>query len=350
MKKFVASILAAAMALTMVACGGSPSSSAPAADSTSTSSAAPADSTPAESTPAESASSEAAAPTAKTITKIGVSINATSNENNRAMFEAAQAEIKAHGYECVATNADGVLSKQAQDIENLISQGCDAIILINADKDVTGTLVQQARDAGIIVATYAGGFIQGNDLHFELNNFKISSEMFMILAAEMGFKGNIIQCYDPTSGACRMRYNAQEAILAEYTDIVTVNEFATIYPGTVADTATKTEAALLANPEVNAIWGVEDLVSLGALQACEALGRDDVIMIGIDGEPDVLAHIANGAKQIKATAIGDNEQGMRECVESIEKLANGEAVSLFQEIPYVVITPENVNDYYTPAQ
>jgi len=284
----------------------------------------------------------------KAITKIGVSINATSNENNRAMFEYAQAEIKSHGYECVATNADGVISKQAQDIENLITQGCDALILINADKDSTTTLVQQAKDAGIIVVTYAGGFIKGNDMHFELNNFKIGAEMFMILAAEMGFEGNIIQCYDPTSGACRMRRNAQDAILKEYNAIVTVNEFATIYPGTVADTATKTEAALMANPEVDALWGVEDLVALGALQACEALGRDDVIMVGIDGEQDILKHIYEGAKQVKATAIGDNASGMAQCVESIEKFASGEEVSLYQEIPYTVVTPANVADYYTP--
>ncbi len=345
MKKVLAVLLAATMACSLAACGGG--QSAPATTAAETAAKTEAAGTTAEAT--EAAKEEAPVPAEqKKISKIGVSINATSNENNRAMFEFAQEKIKAHGYECVATNADGVISKQAQDIENLITQGCDALILINADKDSTSTLVQQAKDAGIIVVTYAGGFIKGTDMHYELNNFKISSEMFMILAAEMGFEGNIFQCYDPTSGACRMRRNAQDAILKEYSAIKTVNDFVTIYPGTVADTATKAEAALLANPEVNAIWGVEDLVALGCLQACEALGRDDVIMVGIDGEQDVLKHIYEGAKQIKATAIGDNESAMEDCVENIEKFANGEVVELYQEIPYTVITPANVADYYTP--
>lgn len=349
MKKILVTFLAAATALSMTACGGNSGSTPQNTTPAETTSAAAKD-TSAEPAATEGAPEQTAAAPAekKTISKIGVSINATSNENNRAMFEYAQEAIKSHGYECVATNADGVISKQAQDIENLITQGCDALILINADKDSTSTLVQQAKDAGIIVVTYAGGFIKGNDIHFELNNFKISSDMFMLLAAEMGFEGNIIQCYDPTSGACRMRRNAQDAILKEYSAIQTVNEFVTIYPGTVADTATKAEAALLANPEVDAIWGVEDLVALGCLQACEALGRDDVIMVGIDGEQDILKHIYEGAKQVKGTAIGDNKGGMNSCVESIERFANGEEVALFQEIPYVVITPANVADYYTP--
>lgn len=286
--------------------------------------------------------------TTKTIKKIGVSINATSNENNRTMFENAQEQIKARGYECVATNADGVIAKEAQDIENLINQGCDALILINADKDSVSTLVEQAKEEGIIVVSYAGGYITGVDIDCELNNFKIASEVFMILAAEMGFEGKIIQCYDPTSGACRMRRNAQDAILKEYSAFETVNDFATIYPGTVADTATKAEAALLANPEATAVWGVEDLVALGVLQACEALGRDDVIMVGIDGEQDILKHIYDGAKQVKATAIGDNAAGMTKALDCIEALARGEAVDLYQEIPYVVVTPANIADYYQP--
>lgn len=348
MKKLLTVLLTTAIVSSLAACGQSstgttqgtlPSASAAATDNTSSENGNPDESY---------AKSETVTAEAKKISKIGVSINATSNENNRAMFELAQQEIEAHGYECIATNADGVISKQAQDIENLITQGCDALILINADKDSTTTLVQQAKDAGIIVVTYAGGFIKGTDMHYELNNFKVSSEMFMILAAEMGFEGNIIQCYDPTSGACRMRRNAQDAILKEYSAITTVNEFATIYPGTVADTATKPEAALLANPEADAIWGVEDLVALGALQACEALGRDDVIMVGIDGEQDVLKHIYEGAKQIKATAIGDNATGMAGCVDNIEKFAAGEDVALYQEIPYTVITTANIADYYPP--
>lgn len=256
MKKILVTLLAAATALSITACSGN-SGTAPQSTGAAESTAATEKDKAADDTTAAQAPDQTTPAPAekKTISKIGVSINATSNENNRAMFEYAQEAIKSHGYECVATNADGVISKQAQDIENLITQGCDALILINADKDSTTTLVQQAKDAGIIVVTYAGGFIKGNDIHYELNNFKISSDMFMLLAAEMGFEGNIIQCYDPTSGACRMRRNAQDAILKEYSAIQTVNEFVTIYPGTVADTATKAEAALLANPEVDAIWG-----------------------------------------------------------------------------------------------
>lgn len=288
MKKILVTLLAAATALSITACSGN-SGTAPQSTGAAESTAATEKDKAADDTTAAQAPDQTTPAPAekKTISKIGVSINATSNENNRAMFEYAQEAIKSHGYECVATNADGVISKQAQDIENLITQGCDALILINADKDSTTTLVQQAKDAGIIVVTYAGGFIKGN-------------------------------------------------------------EFVTIYPGTVADTATKAEAALLANPEVDAIWGVEDLVALGCLQACEALGRDDVIMVGIDGEQDILKHIYEGAKQVKGTAIGDNAGGMASCVESIERFANGEEVALFQEIPYVVVTQENIADYYTP--
>lgn len=61
-----------------------------------------------------------------------------------------------------------------------------------------------------------------------------------------------------------------------------MNEFATIYPELWLILLLKTEAALLANPEADAIWELK-IWLLGALQACEALGGVMMIMVGIDG-------------------------------------------------------------------
>src|SRR5699024_4454561 len=159
---------------------------------------------PAESSPAEE-SSEAAADTSeskesseKTKTSadgdvlVGVSINALDAINNRQVFEMMQEKVEAAGYKCMATNANGTAVQQSTDIENMVQQGCDVIVALNGDTDGLTNSVKEAAEKGVHVISVESGYIPGISAYFAKNDFALGAAMYMMLAGEMGYDGEII--------------------------------------------------------------------------------------------------------------------------------------------------------------
>lgn len=104
MKKLFALLMALVLSLSLVACGGTPANDN-------------ADSNPGN-TPAVSDGGEQTPnkPPKTGALKIGVSINATSNQHNLDVYETLVAEGKAAGHEVVAVNANGAAAQQTTDI------------------------------------------------------------------------------------------------------------------------------------------------------------------------------------------------------------------------------------------
>ena len=81
---------------------------------------------------------------------------------------------------------------------------------------------------------------------------------------------------------------------------------------------------LQAHPEINVIYGLSDEIALGAVQACKQLNRDDVICVGLDGNPNAFESVAAG--ELTATldcgpvAIGANAiKAVAEAIEGVER-------------------------------
>lgn len=299
----------------------------------------------AESTPSSDTPAMATIIPAGTPLKIGVSVNATSNIHNQNIFEWTQEIGKERGHEIIATNGNGIAAQQTTDIENLIQQNCNVIIIQNGDKDGLRNVIKQAADKGIYVISYETGYVDGVSVVFSMNEFEVGSVLYMKLAAEMGFEGELIQVSHPDHPAVRSRRSVQDAIIKEYSDLISVNQVTSGYPGTVELTFKGVESALQANPNVKAIWCTQDLEAMGALQACQILGRDDIIMIGVDGEKDVLQHLADGGKQIIATLIGNHRLGCTQAIDACESLVAGKSLPAFISLPYDVVTSENVAEF-----
>lgn len=276
--------------------------------------------------------------------KIGVSINALSAINNREVFDLQQRKIEEAGHECVAVNANGIAVQQVTGIENLVQQQCDVIIVQNGDTDALTNVVKEAVEKGVHIISVESGWIPGISAMFAKNDFALGATMYMMLAGEMNYEGEIITINHNDHPAIRARRNVQEAILREYPSIRNVNTVTSGYPGTIELAYRGVESALQQNPDVKSIWCTFDLEALGAAQACKAAGKENVTIVGADGEIDVLNMIKNG-EYIIATSVADLETTTTKVLEVAEKLAAGETVEKFHEMPYIMITRDNV-DYY----
>ena len=65
-----------------------------------------------------------------------------------------EAELKAAGYEVDLQYASNDIQTQVSQIENMISNGCKLLVIASIDGDSLGTVLAQAKDAGIPVIAY----------------------------------------------------------------------------------------------------------------------------------------------------------------------------------------------------
>lgn len=161
MKKWLAIILALVMALSMVACSTE---------------------TPAAETPAETPAAETPAAPGANVLKVGISWA----HYNDALFYAWGDGIKevletgapAHGYdsvEIVSLVAEDDAAKQASDISDLVTQGCDVIIGYAFDNQAIVSSVEECKNAGIPIVLWdrnvAADAATAPDLFVGLNTY-----------------------------------------------------------------------------------------------------------------------------------------------------------------------------------
>lgn len=219
------------------------------------------------------------------------------------------------------------------------------IIIANGEAEALINVVARAKERGISVISYESGWIQGCDSMFAVNDFASAASLYMLIAAEMGFEGDIVTFHHNDHPVPRTHYLTMLAITKEYTNIHIVNDGYTGFPGTTELAYEIMESALLANPSIKAAWCSFDLEAIGALQACQAAGRDDILIVGYDGELDVLKNIAEGG-QIIATANTQFKDACKKCINVAEKLAAGEDVSARYDIGCNIITADNISEFY----
>ena len=137
MKKILASVLAILMIISMAACGGN---SAPAATQAPAATEAPAAEAPA-----------AEAPASKLV---GVSMPTKDLQRWNQDGSNMEKELKAAGYEVDLQYAANDIPTQVSQVETMIADGCEVLVIASIDGDSLGTVLAQAKEAGIPVIAY----------------------------------------------------------------------------------------------------------------------------------------------------------------------------------------------------
>jgi len=139
MKKILAMLLALVMVLSLAACGGSsaPAAEAPKAD-------APVAEAPAAEAPAAEASSNL----------IGVAMPTKDLQRWIQDGDNMKKQLEAVGYQVDLQYAANDIATQVSQIENMIANGCEVLVIASIDGEALGTVLDQAKAAGIPVIAY----------------------------------------------------------------------------------------------------------------------------------------------------------------------------------------------------
>ncbi|MGH6679506.1 MAG: substrate-binding domain-containing protein, partial [Bradyrhizobium sp.] len=100
-----------------------------------------------------------------------------------------------------------------------------------------------------------------------------------------------------------------------------------------------------AHPDIKGLVADNDTMALGAEAALLAAHKPDVIVVGFDGSPDVVASIKKG--QIKADVLQPIATFSRKAVIEADNYLKKGSTGLpeKQELNCILITKDNVGDY-----
>ena len=257
--------------------------------------------------------------------------------------DAATAKAEELGVKLLMYDARGDVNQQISDVETMIAQGVDAIVVIPQSVEGSAPVVAMCNEAGIPIIIDNGDIADKNYTAFvgctDQQSGEILGQWFMDNMEE-GSKVCIIEGPMGQSGQVG-RYAGLQAVGV-------MDKFEIL----ACQTANwkRDEAMALAEDwivtygdELDAIICENDDMALGALAACEAAGRDDILIGGVDAIADAVQAVKEGRMEISVLqdAAGQGEKG----VEVALAAAKGEAFELDTRIPFVGLTANNIDAF-----
>jgi ribose transport system substrate-binding protein len=236
--------------------------------------------------------------TAKTI---GVSLLTRQHVFYKDLEEGLRAEARRDGYELVVTSGDFDLGKQSAQIEDFLTQKVDAIIVCPVDSRGIGPAIRKANDAKIPVFTADIAAKEGETVcHIASDNVAGGRLAGEYLAKILGGKGSVAIIGQPTVTSVLDRVQGFKDAIAKYPDMKIV---ADVNGEGVRDKAMQATSDILqAHPDLNGIFGINDDSALGALDAVQQYGRQNVNIIGYDATPPAADAITKGTA-LKADVV-----------------------------------------------
>ena len=235
-------------------------------------------------------------------------------------------QIKKNGGEVISTVTADVPSRIAA-IENMITQGVDAIIIEEGDINQAAPALIEAKKKGIIIGSMDAGDADFVDVFVESDNDQLGRASAEALMEAIGYKGKIVEIFNDAGSMIRVRKNAMHEVVAGYPDVSVEWGFVYAWPDYLPDVKSKMEALIQAHPEPGEIAGVFatfDGAGLGAAQAIWEAGLQDYIKItGVDGDPEAYKEMRKPGSPFMATLAQDPETIARTVVDKVFDLLNG---------------------------
>ncbi len=208
-----------------------------------------------------------------------------------------KAEAAKYGYTIVVVDANRDNAKQQSQVEDFISNKVDAIVLTPYDSTAIGSAIAEANKANIPVFTadIASTSKQGTVVaHIASDNVQGGMQAAKLVCAAVGKSGKVAILDEPEVTSVQDRVKGFKNGLQAYCPGATV--VADIDAGGERAKADSSMSDVLqSNPNVNAVFGINDDSALGAVSAIKAAGvTGKIAVVGYDAGPEAQAAIKAG--------------------------------------------------------
>lgn len=274
-------------------------------------------------------------------------------------LEAIEEEAEAQGVKIISQWANDDADAQATQVENLLSQGIDALIIVPVDDTAAGASVTTAQNEGVPVLAYDIG-VQGVPVDYMVIRDNPQVGVLQAEAAlEHDAEGNVALIGgDPANDVAQAIHEGTLGALEGTGADIVYDEFTKNWdPSTAVDEAENILSSN--NDDISAFLSANDGMATGIVQALR--GRDlagDVFVSGMDADPANLKLVDEGVQSMTVWTQID-EQGKIAADVAI-RLAQGEEVEPETEVdngsdqpiparvaPVVSVTQDNLCEFVT---
>jgi D-xylose transport system substrate-binding protein len=293
---------------------------------------------------------EAAAPAGEKI-KVGLSFSDFATERWKNEEVILRGLLEAKGYEVLSQEANQDVKLQNDQIDNMVSQGAKALIIIAQDGDAAVTAVDKAAEAGVAVVAYdrlikspnIAGYISFNNV--EVGRQQADGVMSALDIANWDVAANgparVVKLGgSPTDNNAILFRQGQDEIVDPLVEAGTVEIVADqwVENWDPANALKLMENILPGiNNDVDAVVASNDGTALGALQALNAQGLAGVVPIsGQDATADGCNSIVKG--ELTVSILKDIRNLAPIAVDMVDALLKGEAVEGMEEYTLAELT------------
>lgn len=255
-------------------------------------------------------------------------------------------EVEKRGDKLISTDPANDVTLQITQIEDMITQGIDAIFLNPAEAEGILPALDMLKEAGIPIINFDTEVADLSyvESYVGSDNYNAGYVCGEDLVKKRPEGGPIIVLDSPTMNSVTDRVKGfLDAIEGKGFTIVAQQDA----KGNLEVSMGITEDLLQAHSDVVAIFGGNDPTALGALAAANAAGLTDCLIYGVDGSPDIKAELASENSLIEGTGAQSPINIAKGSVEVMYKYLSGEKVEDRYPIETFLITSDNVEQYGT---
>ncbi len=272
---------------------------------------------------------------------IGVSLAQDDNPFYIAMLRGIRARAQELGWNVATVSANEDKVKQINGVQDLIAKGVKGILISPIDAVGVNAAYDAAKAAKVPIISIARGSTSPNQtLHVAMDEKQIGRDIAEWTAKAIGGSGKVAMLFGP-SGAPTFRNlgDGYTEVMAKYPGIKIVSK--SDGPLTRERGLKQAEDALVANPDLKAIYAANDDVALGAMQAVLSANAGKTIVTGMNGVPPALHAVKSGklAMTVELNPVLWGRLG----VDVMAKYLKGEKVAPRVFIKHVIIDKTNID-------
>jgi len=244
--------------------------------------------------------------------------------------------------EYIYTDANDDPNKQIADIEDLMTKGCDVLIVSASTGEALTPVVEKAMDAGIPVVTLDRNIVSDKYVTFvEQNSCDMGATQAKWLAEKLGGKGKIVLLSGlagATPAEDRLRCAQEE--FAKYPDIeVLAQEYAQWSP---VEGKKIMANWLVTYPQIDGVWADSGLQASGAVEAFQEAGKEIPPITGEDWNRYLKMWKELG---FPGYGVSFNTQMGAEAVKVALDIVQGKEVPHYVNLPKLIIDETTLDKY-----
>lgn len=259
-----------------------------------------------------------------------------------AMMGGIKEEMEAKGMDVdkqlVTVDANSDQATMNNYVNDLIAQQVDAIILAPMDCTAVTEALTACEEAGIPVINVDTA-VDATDKVVSIiasDNYKAGVECAEDMMSKLDKGAKIAVMNQPSGTACVQREKGFLDTAGDYFEIVSTTDT----EGDTAKTMTAAEDVLTADDDLAGFFCINDMGALGCVQAA---GKEDLLIYGVDGNPDFMGYVADGSATASA-AQQPSVIGQKALDAAIDTL-DGKEVEHDQVVDVVLINKDNIADF-----